>query len=280
MPVIVVSVLFLLLSVLASVTATYAESTKNNRLESRKAAQAVVFKEVTRYYRETGTLPTSLSALAAAAGYRHLAAYQAKTTTNGLYPSTVDAVAIARTNALTDTAWSYQRAAVVTLVDRTESLATYLNAANNTCPPASGSADFASTAGWCGDSSGVWGVVDPRAQFNAQTAKALALQEATAEKFARRLKAGIALPLAATATALRVVATATTGSTVGTTAATCSGSFYWGGTPLDCADLYNSFGLPVSYTRPAVNQLLLSSSTTIKNAAGVTQTVSTSKTIV
>lgn len=279
MPVIVVSVLFLLLSVLASVTATYAESTKNNRLESRKAAQAVVFKEVARYYRETGTLPASLSAMVATAGYRHLAAYQAKTTTNGLYPSAIDLVAVSRSNALSDTAWSYQRAAVVSMLDRTEPLSTYLNAANNTCPPASGAADFASASGWCGDSSGAWGVVDPRTQFNASTAKVTALQEATAEKFARRLQAGIALPVVASATPLRTVAVATTGSTVGTTAATCAGSFYWGGTPLDCADLYNSFGLPVSYSRPAINQVLLTSSTTIKNAAGVTQTVSTPRTI-
>lgn len=277
MPVIVVSVLLLLLSVLASVTATYAESAKSNRLESRQAAQAVVLGEVTRYYKETGALPASLAAMTATAGYRHLAAYQAGS--NGLYPGVTDVVTVSRTNALTDSVWSYQRAAVVALLDRSVPVSAYLNAANNACPPATGGADFASASGWCGGSQGLWGVVDPRTQAHASMAKALALQEATAEKFVRRYKAGIALPLASTATALRSVVSSTTGSTVGTSSATCAGAFHWGGTPLDCADLYNSFGQPVSYTRPTASQLLLTSSSPIKNAAGVSQTVSTSKTI-
>lgn len=279
MPALVVTALLLLLSIFANIAADNFLSARSYRLESSKTAQAVVAREVDFYRLETGTVPASLAVLAATPGYRHLVSYLAETN-GGVFPSTSDFVFVTASNVLTDGVWTYQRAAVVAPKDRTETTSSYLSASRNTCPPTTGNAAFAQAASWCGSRDSFWDALDTRQVANKRLAVARKRQDLTVTKFVRQYQASASFPAAASATALRALVTPASGvSTPGTNLATCQGTFYLVNIPLECSDLYNSFGNPVSYQRTGAKQILLTSTSDIKDASGALVAVSLTRTM-
>lgn len=280
MPVLIVGILFLLISAFASVAADALTAAKNSRRESLVLAQAAVSSAVNRYAFETGSYPTSTADLMAKPTYEYLKTY-ASSVNGGAAPGVSDIVQIAQSSVLNDGFWTYRRATVFALENRTEQSTTFLGSARNKCPAATGSTDFATSLSWCSPTdNGFATSVEQRAQANARTSKALVTQQFTLTKFVTRYKTAASFPPAASAVTLRtVVSIASPSSSVGTTPATCAGIFQWQTIPFECADLYNRFGQPVSYLLSSAKSIVLTSPTTLTNGAGATPSLSTSITM-
>lgn len=266
MPVVLVSVLLILVSALALSTANLLRDSKEARLGALRSAQAFIFDELKRYHAETGSFPASLAAMSTQPGFEHLKSYVPRTNGGGNLPGAAT-IHLVVSNLITVGSYSAQRAAVIVLYDTNQTITTYLSAAKNTCAPASGAADFANAVSWCGSSTGaVWSAMSGFQLRNDGEAMAYRKMKATADKLVRRY--GTTGNFPGTSGVLRTLVTATTGSSVGTSAATCAGTFSLNGVGLECGDLYNPFGNPLSYRLVTAKQIELSGTAGINISAG------------
>jgi hypothetical protein len=268
--------MMLLVSAFAAVAADALTSAEDSRLENLQYAQAVVSREVKQYFLDTGTYPTSLADLMGKPGYTHLKTYVSQAN-GGLAPSRRDLVQVQVSNSLNDGTWTFRRAAVFSLKNGTESNASYLGSTRNRCAPASGSTDFASGLSWCpATDNGITTRLEQRESASARLAAARMAQNLTLAKVIARYNTTGTFPAAASAVALRSVVTAVdTGAAVGTTSAQCTGRFVWSSIPLECSDLYNRFGQPVSYQLMSAKRVVLYSASTLTDNTGAVVTMAT-----
>ncbi len=275
MPVVVVSILMMLLSVWTYLSADSLRASKEQRLSVLADGQALIASELQRYHLETGTWPASLEALSSQPAYGHLKTY-VSAANGGVLPSPTSPWKVVSSNVLTNGTIRYQRAAAIAQKDFSVAFTDYLSSANNTCNAGGTSQDFYNASAWCGGKSAFSTKFESSELRGQRERWAHRQQRATANKLVRRYKAGGSLPAAATATALRTLATATSSSSaVGTDAQSCMGTFTWQGMGLECEDLYNQFGNPVSYRQVSTRSFELTSTSQVLNSAGTPLTITT-----
>ena len=277
----------LIISVFLMVIAAWGNQTVNLFLNSSaqnqvvlSSGQALIASEVQRYHLQTGAWPTSLAALSTAAGFQHLKQYVPRAN-GGAFTGPTSPWSVSVSNTLNDGTYQFQRTAAVAIADNTVSLSTYFSSANNTCNLGSSTLDFYSTASWCGSSTwGYWSKTDTLEWRTKREGWSYAHQNATAAKLQRAYLTTLSFPAVATAKTLASLATPMyAGATVGVDVTSCLGEFYWQGIGLECSDLYNQFGNPVSYVRTTTKQFVLSSASQILTAAGTTRALSTTVTM-
>lgn len=277
MPLLLVSAFFLLVACLASVVGTSTLSKNNNRLANQTAIQAVVVSHVEQYFNEKGIFPSSLQILATTPGYSVLKPYLSKAN-GGFASSTRDTVSLYLSPQITGNLWRFNRLAVFTPKDTTESVGAYLSTTKNQCPPTTGAKDFDTGAAWCPLKSDLAFVTDMQLRANSRLSSAHIGQKMTAAKIATNYAVTTLLPTAATAVTLASQVTSVWGA-VNSGASACQGTFMFSNIPLSCTDLYNAFGQPVSYQKTAANKFELTSPTTLIDAGGTTTVVTTSITL-
>lgn len=279
MPVVVVSIMMMLLSAWAYLSADSIQAAKAQRLSVLSDGRALIASEVNRYHLETGVWPSNLEALSAVPGFEHLKSYVTQANKGGVAaPNTPWKIVLS--NVLSNGVIQYQRAAVLAIPDASDTLTSYLSSTNNKCNPSGSTLDFYSANAWCGSNKGYWSTATT-GEFKALRERmAYQQQKALANKLIRRYKTTANFPVVATATELRALVTASDmTSSVGLTVAECSGTFHWQGFGVECSDLYNQFGNPVRYRWVAAKQFQLTSTSQIKNASGTALTLTTNVTM-
>jgi hypothetical protein len=266
MPALVISIFFMLVAGLANVANTAALSTTSNRLERQKLAQTVVAQAVRQYAKETGSYPITLSAMTLVPGYGYLKTYVSKPN-GGFFPSTRDAVELTVSAPITGLAWTYSRAVVYSLNNRTETTASYLGAARNSCAPVTGPADFGSAQSWCPANDSKATALEQQAGGAAEMAKSQLGQNRTLAKFIAAYRVTLTFPIMSSPTTLASLVTGYNGAT-SASALTCQGVFAWQGIPFNCSDLFNLSGQPVSYQRIAAKHIALTSLSALADQTG------------
>lgn len=252
MAIVLISAVLMLLAVYGSIAYDIALLTQAHRLAASKEAQAVVSKEVNRYFQQNLEYPASLSVLAQTEGFTHLAPW-VSTSNGGTYPSSKDLVIIERANNLSDSNWEYQRVAVVSLTNRSEALTDYFSSGRNEC----GASDFYSNATWCGATDSNWTRYETRELASQVLGSAYQQQNRTLQKFIRYYERHSNFPGTIGATvALHTMAGATPGGYD-----SCIGSYTWDVIPFECQDFYNYFGNDVYFQKISKKHIRLTSTT-------------------
>lgn len=304
---VLISILFMLVALGASATLDLKTSLVTSVTNSRTDEVNFVMDSVSQYYLETGSFPSSLAVLAATPGYQYIRQYLLRT--DALAPGgasdSLYAISYAISSKYTvtgDPAFStYQRVAVFAIKNQSVNEAFFKNKVNNKCPdPAASDPSFDLSRTWCGDDTlAIWATRTDRELSSAPIAQASANQVIISDKFKGRYLAVLAdskltthkiagstaanaFPVSATAVQLKSKVTVPSGATVGTGISTCRGAFYWKPTelpkasiPLECSDLYNYFGNPVSYRKVSNSSIELTSNSRYLAADGVTPVVIT-----
>lgn len=279
MPVVVVSIMMMLLSVWAFISAESFQAAKSQRLSVLSDGQALIASEVNRYHLETGLFPASLEALSATPGFEHLKSY-VSVANKGVLPAPTSPWKVVTSNVLSNGLIQYQRAVILAMPDSSTTLTNYLSAANNECNLSGSTQTFYGAPTWCGSNKAIWSTLETGELKTLRERMAYQQQKALADKLIRRYKTYANFPAVATATEVRALATPRdASSTVGLNRTGCVGTFHWQTVGIECADLYNQFGNPVRYRRVAAKQFQLTSTSQIKNASGTALTLTTNVTM-
>lgn len=232
-----------------SVAVTYRTMVKENQVREMAAG-------VAEYYRDTGTYPASLDALANAPGRQHLRS------------SLDNWQGYALSGNISDTVWRFRRAATF-MRDPSDgtTAATYL--ATNRC--GAGSATTATS--WCGSDDAKWFREESRLTYNDQIARQRTRLNMVLQKIATHYNATQSLPnLTFGGAALANDSITRMAALVNYTgfANNCTGNFVWEASiPLECEDLFDLWGGHVGYQFINNKRIILVSESPITNAAGV-----------
>ncbi|MDM7481618.1 MAG: hypothetical protein P3W96_006325 [Halomonas sp.] len=271
----ILSIALMLLGTYGQYTLSAVSSAKNSRLVSLEEGQAVIVEALENYFYEFNQWPASLQALGATPGYEHIRRFLPRSQ-GGSYPGVTSPWRYALSSTYTTADAQEQRVGVfIDGRNPTVNFNTYL--ATNLC---GNGAPFSTAQVWCGSSDFRYVLLNTGRVRVAKERVAAQQQRLSAEKFIQRWRTQASLPAVATATALRsLVSPAGTGANVGTSLATCTGSFYWQNMPFECQDLYNQYGNPVSYLRLTANSFELRSQSVFRDNAGNLKSIVTTVTL-
>jgi len=220
----------------------------------RKQSLQALALEIERFRRNTGQYPISLEVLAATAGFEQ---DRDLITTPGIsYALTT----------VSDSVWNFNRA-MVAGVDLTHTTSTaYL--ATNSC----GTGNFSSASDWCGSKQlSDWYKTESRRYFMSETTAARSRLNQTLLKFAASWNANGSFPAgslsAGGAKKLNELVTAV-GTSTSVTASTCTGVFTLANIPLDCGDLFTSWGSPIMYNYISSSYIALVAETPFTFSSG------------
>lgn len=291
LPAFAAGALLLLMVALSTLAVNARAFYEASRVDALEHTHAAVVSAVADFHRTTGALPPSLRVLAETGGFEHLSAHVAEVN-GGRFPGQLDQVQIfcvgfvppsghprhdarglcldsSTTGTFDDGAVRYARAVIITPLRANRALSAYLS--DNRC--GSGSPIGTSPAlAWCGGPDALntlYHTNQIRTQILAQAQAGLA---ATADKLVLAQAAGRAYPLTPMGPVpLRSQVTVFTGN-VGTSPATCWGSFHWGalGIAMDCSDLYTAGGALVTYERLSATSFRLQAPTPLTRSNGST----------
>lgn len=224
--------------------------------KTRQHDMIQVAEAVELYYRENGALPTDLNALSASTGFQHVGA-----SLNGWQ-------GYGRSGAITDGTWTFQRAVAFTNDPTTGTTAAAYLAANQ-C----GTGGFnTATGGWCGTKDSMWFMKDTRQQFNEQIVTERARLNRLSQKFADYKNTYNTYPDKDAGNVLLGASSITSiASLVGYagTAKACSGQFQYMGIPIDCSDMFDSWGGLIGYQFESSGHVILVSESPIFDSNGV-----------
>lgn len=138
--------------------------------------------------------------------------------------------------------------------------AAYVSAAENTC----GTGSFATATSWCGRSNSIWMKVETRESHSTILLGEKQRLVRTIAKFGRRYAKD------QTFTPLAVGTARTMPQLVGYagTAPACSGVYSYNDIPFTCDDLFNMWGIPISFNQVTANHIALVNRTQITNSSG------------
>lgn len=214
-----------------------------------------VAEAIERYYWENNALPASLNALAATAGFQDVASSLNTWQGYGVSPS------------ITDGTWTFQRAVAFTFdPSKGGTVASYL--AQNAC----GANGYATEAGsWCGTKTSLWFVKDTRHQLNERIVTERVHLNRLSQKFADFYNKNGKYPDRDAANVTLAAGSITSlASLVGYTgtAKACTGQYQYLGIPIDCSDLFDSWGGAIGYQFEGTNHIILVSEPPIFNSSG------------
>lgn len=265
----VIGIFLAVATMLGSLSGDLLARAKDNRDFLKSVAQQEVAQALQQYRREKGTFPLSGPALANEPGFSSLRTWMS-TSNGGLQRSGArDLAEIAVSGVLSDFQWRYDRAVAFSVEDMTVPAVTYLAATGNTCAPAVGSADFATSLAWCGSMQSRWTKVESREAYLDELVTGRAAQIRTMSKFLAFYNDGQEFPDPGTETVLYTLV----GSP--STVAACTGVYLWKGIPFGCEDIFSRWGTPIRYMYGNSRKIALVSATGIFDNAGNTVVVST-----
>lgn len=220
-------------------------------VELGKAAKA--------YYAINGVYPSSLSVLYAADGFEYVKSFddvwhQVSTSLNK-----------------TDVAWTYDRWGVIN-TDGRYVQADYL--AENAC----GTGNFTSSASWCGKNDGAWFQLESKDNFNSALNSQYTRQnlfKKTLQRYSAKVTNFPDKDFSNSLLAVNSVTDIAALVNYAGTAANCSGQFAWMGIGIDCETMFDRWGGKTTYKYIASDHVVITSTSPIKNAAGVAMTVET-----
>ncbi len=190
-------------------------------------------------------------------------------TTRGANPNRI--YLAAATN-ISDGVWQFDRALVYALDDSRDPTWDPLLAASNDCSATQG---FAVSPSWCFTGQGVaYDLIETRENYLQLLTEEAMRMQLTLQKLARGYGAGVADSFPAGTTPVggaRQICTAGGGACV---AATCSGQVMLNQTPLDCADQFSRWGVPVVLNLPTAQHVaLVSTAQNVRRANGTLRRV-------
>ena len=206
------------------------------------------------YFREKGDYPASIAALAATPGYEYINSSMNAWQGYGVSGS------------LTDSVWTFRRGVLFTNDPSTgTSVSDYLSA--NQCD----TGGYSSAESWCGTKTSMWFRKETRDQMNEQIVTERARLNRLSQKFADYKNTNSTYPdrdasnvaLAASS----ITALAALAGYAGT-AANCSGQYQYRGIPIDCSDMFDSWGGKIGYQFESANHIILVSETPFYNSTG------------
>ena len=246
------------------VTALYEELFTVYQSKVRHQQMIRLSESVSRYVSEMGSYPVSLAALVVTPGFEHVAGLLNNWQGYGLSPT------------LNDANWAYRRVVLFTN-DPTTGTSTVNYLAANAC----GSGGYDTALSWCGTKTSMWYRQEGRDSFNDLIVNERARVNRLSQKFANYYNAQAAYPSKDEAN-VALAADSITGlaTLVGYagTATNCSGQYQYQGIPIDCSDMFNSWGLQVGYQFVDASHIILVSETRIVNATGATIIVAVDRT--
>lgn len=208
---------------------------------TRHARTIALAKMVQRYIDEkNGIAPTSITAMAATAGFEDASQFQNSAGPHGEGP-------FLATYSMDNGVNTYQRVIVYdTPMDGSISAADYLSPAFNKC----GATSAGQFGDWCGDDSGSWWIGETLNRIPDELSKERLQQQQTLQKFAKVYSVVVinrqVFPDPGTGDGSAVtLISQLSGYTM--TAATCAGTWVWKNVPLTCDDLYTVWGTPRVY---------------------------------
>lgn len=215
-----------------------------------------------RYVREYGAYPASVNALVGTPGYEHVKGYR----------NSWQGYAFSGT--LTDANWQFQRAVLFTFDPTTGSTANAYLAADNSeraNGPACGTGGFFAAVHWCGSRESMWYLMETRNDVNDQIVNERARLIRLTQKLANYYNGFGYYPKAdGSNTPLAEDSVTSLAELVGYSggASNCSGQYQFQGVPVDCTDMFNSWGRPVGYQFVNQSHIIIVSETPLVNASG------------
>ncbi len=206
------------------------------------------------YYRETNSFPASLPGLAATPGYEYLRSSLNSWQSLSVSPS------------LTDSVWTFRRAVAFTN-DPTGGVTSSAYLASNEC----GIGGYDVATSWCGTKTSMWFRKETRDQFNEQVVTERARLNRLLQKFTDYKNTNDKYPdkdasnVALAASSITAIATL---AGYAGTAITCTGQYQYQGIPIDCSDMFDSWGGKIGYQFESTSHIILVSETPIFNATG------------
>lgn len=203
--------------------------------QSRLTQQQIssLAENIEQFYIENKSYPTTLTALTATPGFEH-----AKSQLNNWQSYGVS-------NWISDSTWTFKRMILVSKApDKTVTAATYMT--SNAC----GTGSYATATSWCGERTGKWYRSELRDKYNDQVSSQRVHLTRTLQKLTEFYNEGGSFPAVnATGTALAADSLTTLASlaSYSGTSTACTGTFKYSGIPIDCADMFDSWGNLIGY---------------------------------
>lgn len=222
----------------------------------RQARSIEAAEAMARYVQETHAYPATLAVLTTVQGYEHLRS----TASDPWMRFEVSPV-------IADGVWRFQRAVLYS----TDPTRTTSYTSTNTC----GTGDAATATSWCGGVGAQWVRFERREEYVDEIAAQRQRFHRSLQKFADYYSGKSGFPsVDRLGAALATDSSTTLRDLVGYTGAAnnCSGGviYQWaGGLPVDCDDMYDIWGNPVSYQFTSTKAITLISESPLVNKDGV-----------
>lgn len=220
----------------------------------RQMQLVLLAENLEQYFRETGSMPATVSALGSTGGFEHA---------RGL---THNWQGYAVSPTLTDSVWQYKRA-VLFSNDPTDGTTAAAYLAANAC----GSGGYDTASSWCGSKASQWYRQETRERFAGQIATQRARMSRLAQKLADYYNANGKYPdrdasnVALAADSINALATL---AGCATAANACSGTFTYMTVPIDCGDMADMWGGTIGYQFASSTHVVLISETPIYDSTG------------
>jgi len=220
------------------------------------------------YYLEKGLWPSSLEAMANEPSYFYLKKY-IPVSAGGTHRGASSPWKIHFSVEKTDSAggYRYRDVAISGFISRNNSSTNFSDGAICPSPEGLKRAGIPFESSCQGNKAIVAFVSSLNLKFNLDE-KAYKQQAYAGKKLTALKRAGQTLVVVPNYTSLRSLVTASAGSSVGTSAATCLGTFHWQGAGFECLDLYNLFGNVVEIQVPNQTSVNLRSASNFVNPLG------------
>lgn len=250
----VIALTFWLVSVGDNARQQYDQLATMYQSKSRQQDMLDVAEGIERYFRDTGSYPDSLAALASSSGFQYL---QSSLNAWQGYGVSGD---------LADTVWTFKRVVAFTVdPSRGETAASYLAA--NTC----GTGAYDSATYWCGSKTSMWFNRESRESRNEEIVAQRARLKRLDQKLAAYGNATGAFP-SVTASGTALAASSVTAladlAGYGGTGAACSGQYQYRNIPLGCDDMFDVWGAKVGYQFESTHRVILVAEPPFMNALG------------
>lgn len=256
LPLVIAAFGFWLLNLLDGTAHTYRQVAENYRMQVKERRTQDIASALAERFRETGSYPADLTALASEPGREH-------------FRSSLDNwQGYSRSGSINDGVWRFQRAALY-LEDPSSGVSPATYFAINTC----GVGDASTAASWCGPNRGDWHRLESRQEFNRLISKQRVRMNMTLQKVASHFNHYQALPdknsSGVSLTAGSITRIADLVNYVGG-ANGCSGTFVHMDTmPVSCEDMFDIWGGHVGYQFESNRRIILVSESPLVNAGGV-----------
>lgn len=239
-----------------SLSTTYGMLFQAYQSKTRQLQMIRTAEELTRYEMERGAYPATLAALASTSGFHQVSGLINNWQGYGVSP------------AIVDSNWTFKRSVLFTNDPTTGTTGAAYLAAN-----ACGTGGYSTALSWCGSKTSFWFRQESRNNFNERIVSERARMNRLSQKFANYYNGFATYPISdASNVAFAAGSIASLADLVGYagTAANCNGQYQYKGIPIDCGDMFNSWGMKVGYQFESASHIILVSETPIVNASGVT----------